>query len=242
MQLPKALEVKGIRVLTTKQLSEMYETDIKTISYNFSYNKKKYTEGKHYIKLEGNELREFKANREIPDCHKFSAHLYLWTEKGALLHAKSLNTDKAWQVYDYLVDFYFREKREVVPVNVKTEPVKEQIPEKKKEELLIPAVKNPIRVFRELMELAEEKGIKVQSEHLKGYKSMLKNDRIAIRDDLSMNEVIFELAYELSHAIIHSNCGNMLESEKWREYHLRAIASAFMLIEALSIKVAWGKG
>ena len=242
MQLPKALEVKGIRVLTTKQLSEMYETDIKTISYNFSYNKKKYTEGKHYIKLEGNELREFKANREIPDCHKFSAHLYLWTEKGALLHAKSLNTDKAWQVYDYLVDFYFREKREVVPVNVKTEPVKELIPEKKKEELLIPAVKNPIRVFRELMELAEEKGIKVQSEHLKGYKSMLKNDRIAIRDDLSMNEVIFELAYELSHAIIHSNCGNMLESEKWREYHLRAIASAFMLIEALSIKVAWGKG
>ena len=242
MQLPKALEVKGIRVLTTKQLSEMYETDIKTISYNFSYNKKKYTEGKHYIKLEGNELREFKANREIPDCHKFSAHLYLWTEKGALLHAKSLNTDKAWQVYDYLVDFYFREKREVVPMNVKTEPVKEQIPEKKKEELLIPAVKNPIRVFRELMELAEEKGIKVQSEHLKGYKSMLKNDRIAIRDDLSMNEVIFELAYELSHAIIHSNCGNMLESEKWREYHLRAIASAFMLIEALSIKVAWGKG
>ena len=145
MQLPKALEVKGIRVLTTKQLSEMYETDIKTISYNFSYNKKKYTEGKHYIKLEGNELREFKANREIPDCHKFSAHLYLWTEKGALLHAKSLNTDKAWQVYDYLVDFYFREKREVVPVNVKTEPVKEQIPEKKKEELLIPAVKNELR-------------------------------------------------------------------------------------------------
>lgn len=34
--------------------------------------------------------------------------MYLWTEKGALLHAKSLNTDKAWEVYDYLVDFYFR--------------------------------------------------------------------------------------------------------------------------------------
>lgn len=27
-----------------------------------------------------------------------------------MLHAKSLNTDKAWQVYDYLVDFYFRAK------------------------------------------------------------------------------------------------------------------------------------
>ncbi len=33
--------------------------------------------------------------------------------KGALLHAKSLNTDKAWEVYDWLVDFYFRVQDEV---------------------------------------------------------------------------------------------------------------------------------
>ena len=50
-------EYHGIRVLTSAQVSEMYGTDTNTISYNFSYNKKKYTEGKHYIKLEGNELR-----------------------------------------------------------------------------------------------------------------------------------------------------------------------------------------
>ena len=36
--------------------------------------------------------------------------LYLWTEKGALLHAKSLNTDKAWEVYDFLVENYFQKK------------------------------------------------------------------------------------------------------------------------------------
>ena len=119
MQLPQTTEYHGIRVLTTGQLSEMYGTDNKTISYNFSYNKRKYVEGKHYIKLEGAELRSFKASREIPDCHKFSAHLYLWTEKGALLHAKSLNTDKAWEVYDYLVDFYFRVKEVVKPEEIK---------------------------------------------------------------------------------------------------------------------------
>ena len=119
MQLPQTTEYHGIRVLTTGQLSEMYGTDNKTISYNFSYNKRKYVEGKHYIKLEGAELRSFKASREIPDFHKFSAHLYLWTEKGALLHAKSLNTDKAWEVYDYLVDFYFRVKEEVKPEEIK---------------------------------------------------------------------------------------------------------------------------
>ena len=42
-----------------------------------------------------------------------TSHLYLWTEKGALLPAKSLNTDKAWEVYDYLVDFYFRAQNEI---------------------------------------------------------------------------------------------------------------------------------
>lgn len=34
--------------------------------------------------------------------------LYLWTEKGTFLHAKSLNTDVAWEVYDRLVESYFR--------------------------------------------------------------------------------------------------------------------------------------
>ena len=34
--------------------------------------------------------------------------LYLWTERGALLHAKSINTDKAWDVYEQLLDTYFR--------------------------------------------------------------------------------------------------------------------------------------
>ena len=123
MQLPKITEYQGTRVLTTSQIATMYGTDSKTISYNFSYNKKKYIEGKHYIKLEGTELKTFKASREIPDCHKYSAHLYLWTEKGALLHAKSLNTDKAWEVYDYLVDFYFRANEKALP-EAKPKPVK----------------------------------------------------------------------------------------------------------------------
>lgn len=122
MQLPKITEYQGTRVLTTSQIATMYGTDSKTISYNFSYNKKKYIEGKHYIKLEGTELKTFKASREIPDCHKYSAHLYLWTEKGALLHAKSLNTDKAWEVYDYLVDFYFRATEKAVSEKTETKP------------------------------------------------------------------------------------------------------------------------
>lgn len=51
-----------------------------------------------------------KVKRQFDTQFKYAKMIYLWTEKGALLHAKSLNTDKAWEVYDYLVDFYFRTK------------------------------------------------------------------------------------------------------------------------------------
>ena len=77
------------------------------ITKNFNRNKGRYVEGNHYFCLKGDELREFKANGQI-DLLPNANILYLWTEKGCLLHAKSLGTDKAWEVYEYLVDSYFR--------------------------------------------------------------------------------------------------------------------------------------
>ena len=121
MQLPQVIEVKGIRVLTTHQIAESYEVKEIQISQNFKNNRQRFVEGKHYISLSGDDLRTFKNQLEKIEVVKSrTSHLYLWTEKGALLHAKSLNTDKAWQVYDYLVDCYFRAKE--------NEP---EIPEKK---------------------------------------------------------------------------------------------------------------
>ena len=102
------IERENQRVMTTAVLADEYGTDIKTISNNFNNNKGRYIEGKHYYCLEGEELRRFKSESEnlgiAPNLNK----LYLWTEKGAFLHAKSLGTDRAWEVYDYLVDSYFK--------------------------------------------------------------------------------------------------------------------------------------
>lgn len=120
MTLPTVIEQKGIRVLTSKQIAEKYETSTDIIKKNFSNNRKRYVEGKHYILLTGDELKAFK--NQVNNVHLVdgrTSHLYLWTEKGALFHAKSLNTDKAWEVYDYLVDFYFRVKEEVKPEEIK---------------------------------------------------------------------------------------------------------------------------
>ena len=105
MNVPKMIEQNGQRVLTTAQLAESYGTDGKTISWNFCHNKQRYTEGKHYFVVTGDALRAIRDFHELP---KNVNKLYLWTERGALLHAKSLNTDKAWEVYDFLVEHYFR--------------------------------------------------------------------------------------------------------------------------------------
>ena len=108
-------EYKSIRVLTTQQIAEAYGSDTRVISNNFNRNKERYIEGKHYICLEDGEKREFVDHHQIDDGSKKASKLHLWTEKGAFLHAKSLNTDTAWEVYDRLVDNYF-EKPKAVPM------------------------------------------------------------------------------------------------------------------------------
>ena len=114
------VDYKGIRVLTTLQVADAYETTTNKLKINFNNNKDKYKSGKHYILLTGEDLKEFKKNNNVYNEVKNSylvgnraSTLYLWTERGALLHAKSLNTDKAWQVYEYLVENYFRSKEHV---------------------------------------------------------------------------------------------------------------------------------
>jgi hypothetical protein len=107
------IEYSNQRILTTQQLAEAYGTDTNNIIVNFSRNKEHYIIGKHYYSLEGEELKLFKSY--LTNCNvavdKFSSSLYLWTEKGALMHAKSLNTDQAWEVYEQLVDEYYRLQR-----------------------------------------------------------------------------------------------------------------------------------
>lgn len=110
----QVIEWQNQRVLLTSQLAKSYETTTRRISENFNANKERYVEEKHFYCLEGDALRNFRANTEITDLPSNINKLYLWTEKGALLHAKSLNTDKAWEVYDRLVETYFRAK-EVMP-------------------------------------------------------------------------------------------------------------------------------
>lgn len=108
----QVIDFEGQRVLTTAQLAESYGTEVQILTNNFNRNKERYKEGKHYISLSGQEKREFLNLHQNDLGSKNAAVLYIWTEKGAWLHAKSLNTDQAWEAYEALVDDYYRVKSE----------------------------------------------------------------------------------------------------------------------------------
>ncbi|WP_340532019.1 ORF6N domain-containing protein [Escherichia coli] len=100
-----------IPVITTELLAQLYGTKIKNISDNFLNNTTRFVVGKHYFKIEKNELREFKNRPEtIGLVGKNARSLILWTERGAARHAKMLETDQAWDVFEKLEDCYFSQK------------------------------------------------------------------------------------------------------------------------------------
>ncbi|HAE5646725.1 TPA_asm: ORF6N domain-containing protein, partial [Salmonella enterica subsp. enterica serovar Napoli] len=105
-------------VITTELLAQLYGTKIKNISDNFLNNTTRFVVGKHYFKIEKNELREFKNRPEtIGLVGKNARSLILWTERGAARHAKMLETDQAWEVFEKLEDCYFSQKNPSVLVS-----------------------------------------------------------------------------------------------------------------------------
>ena len=100
------VEWRSERVMTTAQLADFYETSADNIRRNFSNNRDHFVEGKHFFKLEDDALQRFR--KIFPEAlDKFSPSLYLWPKRGAARHAKMLNTDRAWEVFEALEDNYF---------------------------------------------------------------------------------------------------------------------------------------
>lgn len=99
----------GVPVVTSETLAMAYEVEPNQIRQNYKRNKTRFIEGKHFYTLSGNDLKEFK-NR-VTNCHSVSKNaksLTLWTERGAARHAKMLNSDKAWDMFELLEETFFR--------------------------------------------------------------------------------------------------------------------------------------
>lgn len=105
-----ALTHKGKPVVTTALLAKLYGTEEANLQRNFQRNAGRFEEGKHYHRLEGAELKAFKGyatDSRVVEVSAQARHLTLWTERGAARHAKMLDTEAAWEVFEVLEDCYF---------------------------------------------------------------------------------------------------------------------------------------
>lgn len=90
-------------------MAQLYDTEILNIQVNFTRNKERFVEGKHFFKAVGEELKNLRltlSKSQNPISPK-TRSLILWTERGAARHAKMLETDQAWDVFEKLEDCYF---------------------------------------------------------------------------------------------------------------------------------------
>ncbi|EEQ8889610.1 ORF6N domain-containing protein [Escherichia coli] len=107
------ISFSNIPVVTTELLASLYGTEPDYIRKNFNRNSGRFVIGKHYFLLENEELREFKHSMSLRPSVKIARNvrsLILWTERGAARHAKMLETDRAWEVFEKLEDCYFSQK------------------------------------------------------------------------------------------------------------------------------------
>lgn len=107
------------------------------IRQNHHENKVRFVEGKHFFKVVGNDLKELRValnysqNLRVTLSNSQNLQpslrglqispkarsLILWTERGAARHAKMLETDQAWDVFEKLEDCYFSQKDPSTPVS-----------------------------------------------------------------------------------------------------------------------------
>lgn len=102
-------------VLTTELIASLYQTEIKNIQQNYLRNQDRFIEGKHYFKLSGVELSFLRTSQRGLQISPKTRNLILWTERGAARHAKMLDTDQAWEVFERLEDCYFEVNKQLVP-------------------------------------------------------------------------------------------------------------------------------
>lgn len=107
----------SLPVITTDMLAQVYGTETIRIQQNHKRNDDRFIAGKHFFKLEGTELKAFKNRLSLSESvGKRARSLVLWTERGAARHAKMLETDQAWEVFEKLEDFYFSQKEKAEQV------------------------------------------------------------------------------------------------------------------------------
>lgn len=133
----------GEPVITTGLLASTYGATASRIHDNHRKNEGRFVEGKHFYRLVGDDLREFKSRTGNYPVSANVRSLILWTERGAARHAKALETDAAWDVFEALEDSYFKHREATPPREDQAEVALSTVQDR--EPLLLAAVRMVVK-------------------------------------------------------------------------------------------------
>ncbi len=187
------------KVITTESLAIGYGADIKSIQMNFTRNQDRFIEGKHYFKLEGQELQQFK--RVPTNCglvNKYTSQQILWTERGASRHAKMLETDQAWDYFELLEETYFSSRKNSgLPVNY------------------IEALENLLQSEKEKALIAAERDHAVETKAWIGHRREATSMATASKAVREKNRLAEKLGESKKHATVLSVEKKLKQKFKW---------------------------
>jgi hypothetical protein len=105
----KVIEWQGIRVFTTHEIALFHDLEVRVINQKFRRNQKYFIQDIDFFIVKTEYLRS-RGVIAISNMDR-SDEVYFFTESGYLRFVKTINDDKAWKVYNNLVESYFLIKR-----------------------------------------------------------------------------------------------------------------------------------
>jgi len=108
-QTVKIIEWNGKRVITTQEMAVHHDIETRILNQKFRRNKKHFIENSDYFVVK----KEMVTNCDdlLKSFYHDSGELFLFTESGYLKFVKTINDDKAWEIYNQLIDAYFLVKK-----------------------------------------------------------------------------------------------------------------------------------
>ncbi|KRK39983.1 ORF6N domain-containing protein [Loigolactobacillus bifermentans] len=102
------------KAMTAKDIAQIHSKDVRYINKLINQNRRRFKDGVDVIDLlsSSDELREFAEQNGLIGSNR-TEHVYILSERGYSKLLKILEDDKAWEVYDQLVDNYFNQRQAI---------------------------------------------------------------------------------------------------------------------------------
>lgn len=107
----KIIEYKGQRVITTAEMAEHHGLEVRILNQKFRRNRKHFIEGSDFYIVEKSWITNCDHDIKMLFTQNNMNEIFLFTESGYLRFVKTINDDKAWEIYGQLIDAYFKSKR-----------------------------------------------------------------------------------------------------------------------------------